>query len=136
MTNTMSQGILLTYKCDPVPAPRPRTSFTSGHHYMPKAYKSFITMLKYSTKRQLASDWRIIGGPCAIEIEFGMRRPKTVKREWPCVKPDVDNLTKSVLDAMNKIVFEDDGQVIELMVRKVYAEGDPYIKATVGFSRE
>jgi len=42
--------------------------------------------------------------------------------EWPCKKPDWDNVAKSVCDAMNSIVFVDDSQIVECHVRKVYAE--------------
>ena len=42
--------------------------------------------------------------------------------EWPCKKPDWDNVAKSVCDAMNGIVCVDDSQIVECHVRKVYAE--------------
>ena len=34
------------------------------------------------------------------------------------VKPDVDNVSKCILDALNGIAYEDDNQVVELIVRK------------------
>ena len=37
-------------------------------------------------------------------------------------KPDCDNLAKSILDALNGIAFDDDMQVIMLVVTKFYAE--------------
>lgn len=40
----------------------------------------------------------------------------------PCVKPDIDNCLKAVLDALNKIAFKDDTQVIELYATKYYDE--------------
>lgn len=33
-------------------------------------------------------------------------------------KPDLDNVAKAVLDALNGIAYEDDAQVVELVVRK------------------
>jgi Holliday junction resolvase RusA-like endonuclease len=41
--------------------------------------------------------------------------------ERPCKKPDIDNIAKSYLDAMNGIIFLDDTQVVELNVKKVYS---------------
>ena len=38
--------------------------------------------------------------------------------------PDVDNLSKTVLDALNKIAYEDDKQVISLLSEKRYAVDD------------
>ena len=37
-------------------------------------------------------------------------------------RPDVDNIAKTVLDGMNKVVYEDDAQVTFLKVTKKYAE--------------
>jgi len=42
--------------------------------------------------------------------------------EMPCKKPDIDNIAKTHLDAMNGVIFVDDTQVIELHVKKLYAE--------------
>ena len=38
----------------------------------------------------------------------------------PIVKPDVDNVAKSILDALNGIVYLDDKQIIELDIEKLY----------------
>jgi len=39
-------------------------------------------------------------------------------------RPDLDNLSKAVLDAMNGIVYVDDGLVCVKLARKWYAAGD------------
>jgi Holliday junction resolvase RusA-like endonuclease len=41
--------------------------------------------------------------------------------EQPCKKPDIDNIAKTYLDAMNGVIFKDDTQVIDLHVKKVYS---------------
>ena len=40
---------------------------------------------------------------------------------YPATKPDADNITKAVCDAVNGIVWKDDAQVVELSVKKWYA---------------
>ena len=40
----------------------------------------------------------------------------------PKKKPDIDNIAKSILDAMNKFVFKDDNQVAKLLIEKKYGE--------------
>ena len=40
----------------------------------------------------------------------------------PAVKPDVDNVAKSILDALNGIIYLDDKQIIKLDIKKIYAE--------------
>jgi len=42
--------------------------------------------------------------------------------EHPTKKPDIDNVAKAFLDAMNGIVYKDDTQVVQLHVNKVYAK--------------
>jgi Holliday junction resolvase RusA-like endonuclease len=45
-------------------------------------------------------------------------------------KPDVDNLAKAALDAINGVVFVDDQQVFEVTVRKTYGPS-PVVEITV-----
>lgn len=42
--------------------------------------------------------------------------------ETPTKKPDIDNIVKSVLDALNGYAYEDDSQVIKIYAEKFYAE--------------
>lgn len=41
---------------------------------------------------------------------------------FPTKKPDIDNIAKCVLDALNKVAYRDDTQVVELRMEKHYAE--------------
>jgi Holliday junction resolvase RusA-like endonuclease len=45
-------------------------------------------------------------------------------------KPDMDNIVKSALDAMNGIVYRDDAQIVRLLVIKVYSS-EPALKISV-----
>ena len=47
----------------------------------------------------------------------------------PTKKPDIDNITKIILDALNKMAFEDDNQITKINVEKFYGEEEKvYIK--------
>ena len=73
-------------------------------------------------------------GALIVKMDFGMAMPKKVaksKREAmlcgdiaPTKKPDLDNLEKMILDCLNKIVWEDDKQIVEIHSRKFYSD-DP-----------
>jgi Holliday junction resolvase RusA-like endonuclease len=41
--------------------------------------------------------------------------------ERPSKKPDIDNIAKCFLDAMNGIIYLDDTQVVELHIKKLYS---------------
>lgn len=40
----------------------------------------------------------------------------------PVTKPDLDNHAKSVLDALNGVIYKDDSQIVDLTVSKYYSE--------------
>ena len=40
----------------------------------------------------------------------------------PKIKPDCDNIAKIILDALNGIAYDDDKQIVELIVKKEYGE--------------
>lgn len=69
----------------------------------------------------------------SVRLHFGFVRPKShfgtgknalsVKNSAPLhmmKKPDVDKLTRAVLDALTGVVFEDDQQVVDLLGTKNY----------------
>jgi Holliday junction resolvase RusA-like endonuclease len=58
--------------------------------------------------------------PVKITISFFMPRPKTVKRAYPSVAPDLDKLVRAVLDGLTGVAYEDDGQVVQIHARKLY----------------
>ena len=60
-------------------------------------------------------------GPLEMVVTFTLPKPKTVKRDYPHVRPDLDKLIRSTKDALTSAgVYGDDGQVVELTARKVY----------------
>jgi len=63
-----------------------------------------------------------MGGPIQLYLTFYMRKPKRMKRELPCVRPDLDKLIRGVNDALSNIAFFDDSQVVVVLGRKVYAK--------------
>lgn len=70
-------------------------------------------------------------GPLYVSLTFVMPRPSSMhwkKRPMPRAahrkKPDIDNLTKGVFDALHKLAWHDDSQVCRLEAAKVIASGD------------
>jgi len=41
---------------------------------------------------------------------------------YPIVKPDLDNVAKAILDALNGVVYKDDNQIVELHIKKLYSD--------------
>lgn len=51
---------------------------------------------------------------------------------YPTKKPDADNIAKIICDALNKVAYGDDTQIIELVVWKLYTSNRPYVEVTIG----
>ena len=72
--------------------------------------------------------------PVRIAVAFYLPRPKSVKRDEPTVKPDLDKLVRAILDGLTNIVYRDDAQVIEVQASKQYVNEDrpaPVVAVTV-----
>ena len=60
--------------------------------------------------------------PIEIHLKFIMPKPRTVKRPYPSVAPDLDKLIRAVLDGLTAIAYIDDGQVVTIVAEKGYGE--------------
>ena len=111
---------------------RPRFS-KSGVVYTPKetrVYENFVRVCYNDYANQY--QWEPYDGQLRAEIEVFIQVPKSdskLKKQAkiigeirPTTKPDCDNLAKSILDSLNGWAYRDDKQVIELSVKKFYAE--------------
>lgn len=63
-----------------------------------------------------------VDGPVRITMAFQMPRGSTVKRETPCVRPDLSKLYRCAEDGLTGVCFKDDAQVIEATLTKTYGE--------------
>ena len=63
-----------------------------------------------------------IASAVKVELDFIMSKPKSAKRAFPSVKPDLDKLIRAVLDGLTGVAFEDDSQVILIQSSKTYGE--------------
>lgn len=94
------------------------------------AYESYV---KSIAKTYMADEEPMIG-PVLVSItaffeikkSYSKRKIDDIKsgRCFPTKKPDCDNIAKSILDSLNGIVFKDDSQVIDLIVKKRYSSRD------------
>lgn len=116
---------------------RPRFS-KSGIVYTPKetrVYENFVRVCYSDYADQYK--WEPYVGQIRAEVEVFVQVPKSdskLKKQTklvgeirPTTKPDCDNLAKSILDSLNGLAYQDDKQVVELEVKKFYAE-QPEVK--------
>lgn len=60
--------------------------------------------------------------PVEIRAEFQFVRPNRSKRLVPTVRPDLDKVTRALLDALTGVAFVDDAQVVAIHVAKRYSD--------------
>lgn len=111
----------------PVPAPRPRVT-KHGTYNDPK-YTQAKKAIGLSAKQIIRKPYPS-GTPIGLKIDFFFEIPKSwgkTKKEaakWHTSRPDADNLEKTVKDALNGILYDDDSQVCWVQKRKQYAAFD------------
>lgn len=103
--------------------PRPRFG-RNGRAYMPSWCEPYKRLIADSYRAQCGD--LPYSGAVAVEITYRRplpeSRPKAVESEPDTFKPDLDNVAKAVLDALNGVAYEDDRQVTALTVRKLPRE--------------
>jgi Holliday junction resolvase RusA-like endonuclease len=74
---------------------------------------------------------QILEGPLVLSMKFYLSRPKSLpKKVVDHVKrPDLDNLCKAVLDALNGLCFKDDSQIVAMRLSKTY--GPPGVEIEI-----
>lgn len=80
---------------------------------------SWRDVIGWEARRHFSEMWE---GPVAVTAGFRLSRPKSVKRQWPTVKPDLDKLVRSLGDALTGVAYKDDSLVLRWEVSKVYCE--------------
>lgn len=109
----------------PVAKSRPRFSFKSKRAYTPKKTKDYEELIKEHVKPLVQG--KISG---AIEAKFIVvfQRPKymmTKKYQDTLIlhtkRPDLDNVIKAIMDALNSIL-DDDSQICKISAEKYYSD--------------
>lgn len=57
-----------------------------------------------------------------VYLTFILKKPKTVTRDEPFIRPDIDKLSRAVLDGLTGVAYEDDEQVVKLQATKEYGD--------------
>ena len=111
----------------PIAKGRPRLT-RYGQAYTPKKTKDYEKAIAEHFKGQNIEKFE---GPIHIKLVFQMPIPKSfTKKQRGLIqegfmkydkKPDLDNLAKAVLDALNGIAYEDDSKITGLFLVKRYS---------------
>ncbi len=130
-----SPSIRIELAGPPCPLPRARSSSRSKMFYNPatKPLKTFRKAVAEAVPQTTLGLMYPQGELVVVTVICYLRRPnkdfRNEDRGWGRLKsslpfarptvPDIDNLAKFVLDGMNKLVYQDDRQVVKLVTYKL-----------------
>lgn len=131
------QTISFSVRTKPVPKARARVTTRRigkrvvAHAYTPKTTADFEMTVRTAALRAMIGIEPLTGAlfariDCVLPIPASWplrkREAARVGSIYPTSKPDLDNLKKAVLDAMNGVVYKDDSQVVSDAGEKRYGD--------------
>lgn len=108
---------------------RPRLSKFGGA-YTPTKTKNFEYLVKFAYYDKYEKEEMIRNTPIELEIhayftptatesKSTKKYEQTLRKNYT-KKPDIDNIAKAILDALNKLAYDDDKNIISLKITKSY----------------
>ena len=136
----MSAAIYFVVLGPPQGKGRPKASSRGGfvRMYTPAATRQYEEKISRSAALARA-DWPVLETPISlrvvahhpIPISWSKRKQQqALQGDLVPGKPDLDNVAKAVLDALNGVIYADDKQVIKLVAEKKYSF-DPRVEVYV-----
>ena len=113
---------------------RPRFSVYAGrvHTRTPDDTVLYENLIRTEYRHQCGTVKFPQGCPIELRIYIYRPIPQSVSKKKraqmvagdirPTKKPDFDNVTKAVCDALNGVAYDDDSQIVDAMARKLYSE--------------
>ena len=128
----MTLVVTFTVDGDPVPKGRPRFARRGQfvQTYTDSKTLEYETHVAMRARHAIGSSEPLKGALSVfLYLRYAVPESYTKKRKEACLlglefpkRIDLDNVYKSITDAMNGIVYVDDSQIVEAHIKKVYAE--------------
>lgn len=125
----MTGPVTITVPGKPGSKGRPRFSRKSGTAYTPAKTENAEAFVKVLAVQEMAGR-APMDGPVSVRMAATFDVPASWSQKKraaalcglirPTGKPDLDNLQKLASDALNKIVFRDDAQIVDFHATKAY----------------
>ena len=113
---------------------RPRLNSYTGVVYTPTNTKDYENLIRQYFLINNKGPIKILESRVRVKIVAYFKIPQSTKKALisdmvenkisPTKKPDIDNIIKIVLDALNNFIIKDDIQVCKLETEKVYTQDE------------
>lgn len=104
--------------------------------YTPEKTENYENLVKLEYQNQCGDVKFFEGQMLDLRIYAYYEVPKSTSKkkaelmsaniERPTKKPDFDNIVKAIADALNKVAYADDKQVVDCQIRKFYSK-EPHV---------
>ena len=111
-----------------------------GRSYVPEKTKNYMNEVKWLFRSSIKGH-KLIKGAVSVTLTAYYKIPKVSKKLHeemllgevrPIIKPDCDNISKVICDALTDECWVDDNQVTDLVVRKWYSD-DPRVDVEITY---
>ena len=127
--------IQLKFDIKPMAKQSFRTTRNGNKYLDPSVIKYRKTIRNMAILQMQKQKAEKIEGAVNMNIIYAFRRPQSLSKKErneidngkivpKTTKPDIDNLTKAILDALNGIVWKDDAQVAQINIQKIWSAKD------------
>lgn len=136
--------IKFRYNGEAVGKGRPRVSRRGMyvHTYTPEKTRAFEEAIRFEFMASNCEQMPVYPREKSLkaEVTIGVSIPQSYSKKKqalcrdrvlaPSKKPDIDNVLKSIFDALNGYCYEDDVQIVKVIAEKRYAE-DPFVEVMI-----
>lgn len=116
---------------EPTPKQSVKVDFKRKRTYQPAKFRRYTKRIHEAIQLQLGKQSfpkELIDSPLQCDIDFYILRPESAKkRRYPHTRPDLGNLEKPICDALEGILITNDSRIVDLNLRKRYAEKSPCV---------
>jgi Holliday junction resolvase RusA-like endonuclease len=121
------------------PHPWQRARLANGRHFTDDKTRAYKAMI--AAYGRISFPGVPLSGPVEVRVSAIYAAPASWSRRKredalndrvrPTGRPDVDNLAKGVMDALNGIAYADDSQIVRLTASKHYGHSDSVVVMVV-----
>ena len=123
--SALQQGAVINFTVPGEPVAFARAGRNGKISFTPAPQRSFMEIVKMFAQRAMAGR-APMAGPLAMTLRAVYLHPaswsltKKRRTRFKTSKPDADNIAKLVKDALSKVAYADDAQIVILRVAKRY----------------
>jgi Holliday junction resolvase RusA-like endonuclease len=119
------------------PQAKQRPRFGNGRTYTADATAIYENWVKLQA---LNARVKPLEGPVKLTLVWAKQIPASWSKKrkaaalaqvYATGTPDLDNVAKSIGDALNHVAYADDGQVASLTISRVYVESESYVRVEI-----